>query len=97
MDPKFKKGVVVKNNKSSNKQTGSDNIPTLGKALEELAKCDPCGCNSQKCYITNCNATHGENVVLYVTGDAGGPYTLVIEDYDTAMDNIQVLYDARCS
>lgn len=93
--PKFKKGVVFLSNKKSNKQTGSDSIEYLDQALKEQAKCDPCGCDTCLCYETICNATTGELLVRYYTGSEGGPYTEVIEDYETGIANIQALYDAR--
>jgi hypothetical protein len=92
---KFKKGVVFKNDKSSNKQTGSDNIASLQDALTEQAKCDPCGCNDCICYETICNATTGELLIRYYTGDEGGPYTEVVEPFETGLANVKALYDAR--
>lgn len=93
--PKFKRGVVFVDGKGRNKQTGSDNIGSLEQALSEQAKCDPCGCDNCLCYETICSATTGELLVRYYTGPEGGPYTEVIEPYETGIQNIQALYDAR--
>ena len=93
--PRFKRGVVHVPGKRANKQTGTDHIEYLDDALAEQAKCDACGCDNCLCYETICSATTGELLVRYYTGGAGGPYTEVIEPFETGLANIQALYDAR--
>ena len=85
-NPKFIQGGV---------KVGLRNIPDQAASLEELAKCDPCGCNGCKCYETICSATTGELLIRYYTGVIGGPYTEVIEDYETGIANIEALYVIR--
>ena len=57
-----------------------------------------CTCGGQDCclgYETIISATTGELLVRYYTGAEGGPYTEVIEPYDTGLANVKALYNAR--
>lgn len=94
-NPKFRKGAVFVDGRSANKQTGANNVTDFLAALEELTVCDGCGCNDCLAFETIRCATTGELLVRYYTGALGGPYTEVIEDYDTGIANIQALYEAR--
>lgn len=70
-------------------------IKTLEEALEVQADCS---CGGQNCcigYETIISATTGELLIRYYTGAEGGPYTQVIEPYDTGIANVKALYKAR--
>lgn len=72
-----------------------ENVEDLGEALRIKADCGPCGCDDCLGLWTQISATTGELVGMYVIGDLGGPYTVVIEDYDTALANTKALKAAR--
>lgn len=86
----FGHGYVWKRNGKNRK-----NIESLGDALSEKANCGPCGCDGALGLWTQINASDGELLGMYITDDGEGGYTLVIEDYDTALANVKALCAAR--
>lgn len=78
MDPRFKNGVIGRsgNGANANKQTGSDSIPTLGGALNELSKCNAGG-HSQLGYATYANISTTDNDLWIVFVYSGAVTTLV--------------------
>lgn len=80
--PRFKQGYVVNGD--------NENIADLPTALESLAKCEPCGCNSCLGYWTMTDALDGTLKGVYINND-----TLVIEDLATAISNLETLKAAQ--
>ena len=79
--------------RKNNSQIKGAGLSTLDAALEEQAKCAPCGCDGCKGYTTLTNAETGELMVMYITGS--GPYTVNVADYDTGIAAVEALYTAR--
>lgn len=87
---KFAKGYVSVKGKRGKL---NENVETLQDALALAADCGPCGCDPCYGLSTHVNATTGEIMATYITGT--GPYTLVIEPYQTALANAKILKAAR--
>lgn len=75
MDPRFISGAIGVTGRNSNKQTGTDNLPTLGSALDELAKCNAGG-HSNVGYATYANISTADNTVWMVFVYEGAVQTL---------------------
>lgn len=86
---KFAHGTVWTVGKAGHRE----NVDDLQDALAQAAHCGPCGCDPCYGLTTQINATTGEIMASYITGT--GPYTLVIEPYETALANAKVLKAAR--
>lgn len=92
-NPKFKQGFV---HTGTNKKSGSNNIGSLAEALEELAKCDHCGCNSCLGHFTFLNVQTGTVMAVYVRGTDVAP-TLVIQPLADALPVLQAAQANRLS
>ena len=65
-------------------------VESFGDALQIMANCGPCGCNSQLGYWTQIDALDGTLKVIYINNE-----TLVIDDYDTGIAALKVLCAGR--
>jgi len=65
-------------------------VESFTDALQTLAFCGPCGCDSQLGYWTQIDALDGTLKVIYINNE-----TLVIDDYDTGIAALKVLCAAR--
>jgi hypothetical protein len=75
---------------------GKQSVLGFNEALETIAEsCETCGCSTCYGYHTSISATTGELIAFYFTGAEGGPYTMVIEPYATAVANTKALKEAR--
>lgn len=75
--------------------TSGERLEDYEAVMAEQAKCHACGCDTCLGYETIICATTGELLIRYYTGALGGPYTQVIEPFDTGLANVKALYRAR--
>jgi hypothetical protein len=72
-----------------------ENVSDLGEALKIQADCGPCGCDDCFGHWTQINAETGDLMAMWITGEAGGPYVINIDDYDDAIPVLKALKAAR--
>lgn len=86
---KFAQGYV----KEARKPVGNDNVKDWHDAQKTIAKDLDGGYDSELGLLTIKNATTGEIMGLYITGN--DPYTIVVEPLETARANAKALLIAR--